>query len=81
MREFARRLARFASGLARDPSVPRWAKGLLLFAALPLPGPFDEAVGVVVGAFLLARHRHTVVRHWRRSRAAEPDGARPGEPG
>lgn len=58
------RLVRFGKGLARDREIPRWAKGLLVFALLPLPGPLDEFAWVVVGAFLLLRHRAVVRRCW-----------------
>jgi len=35
VRDFIRRVGRFVKGLARDKSIPRWAKALLAFAASP----------------------------------------------
>lgn len=33
--------------LARDPRIPRPVRWILVLSLLPVPGPFDEAVGLV----------------------------------
>lgn len=63
MRKLVRPL-RAAKLVARDPRVPRWLKLLALLGALPVPGPFDELVLVVVLVLLLARHRDHVMEVW-----------------
>ncbi len=62
---------RFLKALARDPAVPAPLRWLLLFAALPIPGPVDELAGALA-LFLLRRLRPGVVaRHWREAGAGE----------
>ncbi|TMM25028.1 MAG: hypothetical protein E6F95_03150 [Actinobacteria bacterium] len=81
MKRFIGRVGRFVKGLARDENIPRWAKVLLGFAALPIPGPVDEGAGLIVASFLLLRRRDVVARHWRESaglnapEAPEPFGS------
>lgn len=80
MRRRIARVVSFVKGVAGDRAVPAWAKGLLAVAALPLPGPVDELLGLLVVAFLLARHRDLVRRHWRASAAAPGHRSRGGWP-
>ena len=55
--------------LARDGGLPRWLRGLAAVGIAPIPGPFDEAVLLVVAAILWLGYR-------RRLRAAWLDAAR-----
>ena len=43
---------RAAKTLARDPRIPRPVRWLLLASALPIPGPVDEAIGLLVLAVI-----------------------------
>lgn len=42
-----RRLLSALKALARDPRIPKPVRWVLVLSLLPVPGPFDEAVGLV----------------------------------
>ena len=42
-----RRLLRAVKSLARDPRIPRPVRWILVASLLPVPGPFDEAIGLI----------------------------------
>ena len=65
-----RRLIRAVEILARDGRIPKPLRGLAAFGVLPVPGPFDEAVLLVVGVLLWAFYRDSLRDAW--SRAARP---------
>jgi len=67
----ARRLIRAVKILARDGRIPKPLRGLAAFGVLPIPGPFDEAVLLIVGLLLLAFYRDSLREAW--SRAAVPN--------
>jgi hypothetical protein len=66
----ARRLIRAVKILARDGRIPRPLRGLAAFGVLPIPGPFDEGVLLIVGALLWAFYRDCLREAW--SQAAAP---------
>ena len=66
----ARRLIRAVSILARDGRIPRPLRGLAAFGLLPVPGPFDEAVLLLVGAALWVFYRDSLRGAW--AEAATP---------
>jgi hypothetical protein len=53
--------------LARDGRIPRPLRWLALVGAAPVPGPFDEAVLLVVAALLFAFYRDVLRDAWRRA--------------
>ena len=60
-----KRAGRTTAALAKSSELPRWAKVGLLFAALPIPGPFDEIAGAIIVFILMnSRHRATVKAEW-----------------
>lgn len=61
---FLRRTARAARLLARDDRVPRPLKWLVLVGLLPVPGPFDEAVLLLVAGLLFAFRRDVLREAW-----------------
>jgi hypothetical protein len=61
---FLRRTFRAAKLVARDPRIPRPLKWLAAVGLLPLPGPFDEAVLVVVASLLFAFKRDVLREAW-----------------
>ena len=65
---FSRRVFRAAKLVARDPRIPRPLKWLAALGLLPVPGPFDEAVLVVVAALLLAFRRDVLREAWQKAR-------------
>ena len=71
----ARRLIRAVDILARDGRIPRPLRGLAAFGVLPIPGPFDEAVLLIIGLLLLTFYRDCLREAW--SKAAVPNIAQP----
>ena len=55
---------RAAKLVARDDRIPRPLKWLAALGLLPVPGPFDEAVLVVVAAFLFVFRRDVLREAW-----------------
>jgi hypothetical protein len=78
-----RRTIRAVALLARDRKIPRPLRWLAVLGLLPVPGPFDEAVLVLVGALLWIFYRDRMREAWRAAeRPPEPaadDGPRLGE--
>jgi hypothetical protein len=56
--------------LARDGRIPKPLRGAAAFGLLPLPGPLDEAVLLVVGLLLWAFYRERLTAAWRDARPA-----------
>jgi hypothetical protein len=55
--------------LARDGGLPRWLRGLAAVGLAPIPGPFDEAVLLVVAAILWLGYRDRLRAAWREAGA------------
>jgi hypothetical protein len=72
-----RRLARAVALLARDGRIPKPLRGLVAVGLLPVPGPFDEAVLLLVGLLLLAFYRDSLRDAWA---AVRNESARTGSP-
>ncbi len=51
--------------LSRDGGLPRWLRGLAAVGIAPIPGPFDEAVLLVVAAILWLGYRDRLRAAWR----------------
>jgi hypothetical protein len=51
--------------LARDGGLPRWLRALAAVGLAPIPGPFDEAVLLVVAAILWLGYRDRLRAAWR----------------
>jgi hypothetical protein len=67
-RAFVARLARAGATIARDKRIPRplrWAAGV---GALPIPGPFDEALLLIVVSLLFVFYPRQVREAWHASR-------------
>jgi hypothetical protein len=60
-----RRLIRATRLLARDGRIPKPLRGLVALALLPIPGPVDEAVLLVVAPLLWLFHREPLREAWR----------------
>jgi hypothetical protein len=50
--------------LARDGRIPRPLRGAAAFGLLPLPGPLDEAVLLLVGLVLSVFYRERLTEAW-----------------
>jgi hypothetical protein len=63
---------RTGATIARDTRIPRplrWAAGI---GALPIPGPFDEALLLLIAPILFVFYREPMREAW--SKAARPGG-------
>lgn len=60
--------------LARDGRIPRPVRWLLVIGLLPIPGPFDEAVGLVALGLIAVFYRHVLreIREDQRVGASSP---------
>jgi hypothetical protein len=63
-RNFLARTARAVRILARDGRIPRPLRGGAAFGLLPLPGPLDEAVLLLVGLVLALFYRERLAEAW-----------------
>lgn len=64
MLAWGRHLIRAVRILARDDRIPKPLRGLVAFGLLPIPGPIDEAVLLLVGTILFAFYRHPLREAW-----------------
>ena len=53
--------------LARDRAIPRPLRWLAVLGLAPVPGPFDEAVLLLVALLLWIFYRERIVDAWRRA--------------
>jgi hypothetical protein len=56
--------------LAGDGRIPRPLRWLAAIGLLPVPGPFDEAVLLLVAALLFGFHREPLRDAWRQAAGA-----------
>jgi hypothetical protein len=71
----ARRLIRAVMILALDGRIPKPLRGLVAFGVLPVPGPSDEAVLLIVGLILWMFYRDRFREAW--SQAGPASSAQP----
>jgi hypothetical protein len=62
-----RRTIRAVKILATDGRIPRPLRGAAAFGVLPIPGPVDEAVLLVVAALLWLFYRERLTEAWQRA--------------
>ena len=67
VRASSRRTARAVRILLRDGGIPRWLRGLAALGLAPIPGPFDEAVLLVVAAVLWLGYRERLRDAWQKA--------------
>jgi len=61
-----RRLIRALKLAARDPRIPRPVRAVAAFGLLPIPGPLDELVLILIAPVLLF-YREPIREAWRSS--------------
>jgi len=64
-RRFLRRTVGAVRLLARDERLPRPLRGLIGLGLLPVPGPFDELLLLVLAAVLVAFYREPLQQAWK----------------
>ena len=62
---FIARTVRATGLLARDQRVPRPVRGLVALGLLPIPGPVDEVLLLVLAPFLFTFYREPMGEAWR----------------
>ena len=67
MRKFAAHSIRATKLLVRDGRIPKPLRWLAGIALLPIPGPFDEAVLLVLAPILFVFYRGPLRDAWSRS--------------
>ena len=65
MRGFLSRAIRAVKILARDRKIPRSLRWLAVFGLLPIPGPLDEGVLLIVAGLLAAFYPDRMREAWR----------------
>ena len=73
VRRFIARTIRAVKLLAKDDRIPRPLRWLAVLGLLPIPGPFDEAVLLLVGALLSAFYRDRMREAWRAAARLDDD--------
>lgn len=63
-----RRTIRAVAILARDGKIPRPLRGAAALALLPIPGPFDEAVLLLVALLLWIFYPDRLREAWQQAR-------------
>lgn len=64
-RTLIRRGFRTGKAIARDPRIPRaWRWALLAAFVLPIPGEFDELLGLLILAAMWPRYGHVIRSTW-----------------
>jgi hypothetical protein len=64
-----RRTIRAVAILARDGKIPKPLRGAAALGLLPLPGPFDEAVLLLVALLLWIFYPDRLKEAWQRARS------------
>jgi hypothetical protein len=62
-----RRLLRALKLVARDPRIPRPVRAVAAFGLLPIPGPVDEAVLLLVAPVFALFYRRELADAWQQA--------------
>lgn len=72
--QFFRRTVRAVRIAATDKRIPRPLRWAAAVGLLPIPGPFDEVILIVVALPLAVFYRRPLADAWRDARAGEQPG-------
>ena len=73
-RAYLTRILRATGILVRDGRIPKPLRWLAALALLPIPGPFDELVLLILAPILLLFHRTLLQEAWRAAAGQESAG-------
>ena len=68
----ARRAVRAVRILARDRRIPKPLRWLTAIGLLPIPGPFDEGILLIVAALFYAFYRQPLREAWQQAKTQVP---------
>jgi hypothetical protein len=71
---FVRRTVRAVKIVVRDGRIPRPVRWAAAFGLLPVPGPLDEVVLLLVGGVLWLFYRDQLIDAWHRADPRAPRG-------
>ena len=66
-REFFARTIRASALLARDTRIPRPLRWIAAIGLLPIPGPFDEAILILIAPVFVAFYREPMRDAWQQA--------------
>jgi hypothetical protein len=72
MKQLVMRTIRAMRSLARDQRIPRPLRALAAIGLLPIPGPFDEAVLILIAPIFAALYRAPMREAWADASVARP---------
>jgi hypothetical protein len=67
VRVFLARVLRATKLLARDGRIPKPLRWLAVLGLMPIPGPFDEAILLILAPILFLLHRESMREAWERA--------------
>jgi hypothetical protein len=70
VRAFILRALRATKLLARDGRIPKPLRWLAVLGLMPIPGPFDEAILLLLAPILFVLHRESMRDAWARAGAS-----------
>ena len=74
---WVRRVIRAVALVARDGKIPKPLRAAAALGLLPVPGPFDEAVLLIVGPLLFIFYRQPLREAWNETLLSQtPEAAR-----
>ena len=76
VKRFVLRTLRAVRRLATDDQIPRPLRWLAVLGLMPVPGPFDEAVLLLVAALLWIFYRDRMREAWRAGAVADDEPRR-----
>jgi hypothetical protein len=74
---FIKRTAHAVRLVIRHDRIPRPLRWLAAFGLLPIPGPFDEAVLLLLALILFVFYRQQLRQAWREASDVPPDSPAP----
>lgn len=62
--QWVKRVVRTAYRLARHDQLPRWLRWMFIIMFAPIPGPFDEMIGLIAVGLAFVFYRQVLKDTW-----------------